>query len=136
MRKDLLQSLITARSIPPELLSLPVHLSAIQPDTPHLTVPSLARLPTPIIPIMTSRPRPLSAYLRVKGMNARPITWPTVPKGKERIRVCLHAGNNREEVEALALAMVEWAENEKNTVGSFQVVRQDNLVGQPVQAKL
>ena len=43
-------------------------------------------------------------------MNARPITWPTVPKGRERIRVCLHAGNSREEVGALVQGMVEWAD--------------------------
>ena len=42
-------------------------------------------------------------------MNARPITWPTVPKGRDRIRVCLHYGNSREEVDSLAEAMVEWA---------------------------
>ncbi|KAI0791196.1 PLP-dependent transferase [Abortiporus biennis] len=118
----LLLSLLSARSIPPELLSLPQHLAAIPPNTPPVTVPSLARLPTPIIPVMTSRPRPLSAYLRAKGMNARPITWPTVPKGKDRIRVCLHAGNTREEVEALANAMVEWAENEmKNPKENSQI---------------
>lgn len=42
-------------------------------------------------------------------MNARPITWPTVPKGGERVRVCLHSGNTREEVKGLAEGVVEWA---------------------------
>lgn len=42
-------------------------------------------------------------------MNARPITWPTVPKGKDRVRVCLHAGNTEEEVTKLAKEMVVWA---------------------------
>ena len=46
-------------------------------------------------------------------MNARAITWPTVPKGKDRVRVCLHSGNTKEEVEGLALALVEWARNER-----------------------
>ena len=67
-------------------------------------------LPAPIIPVLTPYPRPLSAHLRALGLNARPITWPTVPKGRERIRVCLHAGNSREEVEALVQGMVEWAD--------------------------
>ena len=67
-------------------------------------------LPTPIVPVLTPYPRPLSAHLRARGLNARPITWPTVPKGRERVRVCLHAGNSREEVEALVRGMVEWAE--------------------------
>ncbi|KAG6885199.1 hypothetical protein C0992_005339, partial [Termitomyces sp. T32_za158] len=85
-------------NIPNSLLSLPDHLSS--PDCP----------PSPIIPLMTSHPRPLSAALRALGMNARPITWPTVPKGRDRVRVCLHAGNTQEDVELLALAAVQWAE--------------------------
>lgn len=42
-------------------------------------------------------------------MNARPITWPTVPRGKDRVRVCLHAGNTREEVDRLVEAIMGWA---------------------------
>ncbi|KAG6815041.1 hypothetical protein H0H87_005570, partial [Tephrocybe sp. NHM501043] len=83
--------------IPSTLLSLPAHLMSTH--TP----------PSPIIPLMTSHPRPLSFALLSLGMNARPITWPTVPKGRDRVRVCLHAGNTREEVERLACAAVNWA---------------------------
>ena len=43
-------------------------------------------------------------------MNARPITWPTVPKGKDRVRICLHAGNSRSEVDRLIEAILEWAQ--------------------------
>ncbi|CAL1715848.1 unnamed protein product [Somion occarium] len=105
---DTLRTQLAIYSIPTHILSLPPHITTPPPDSPTLS-PSLSHLPTPIIPILTSQPRPLSAYLRVKGMNARPITWPTVPKGKDRVRVCLHAGNTSEEVEGLALAMVQWA---------------------------
>lgn len=55
-------------------------------------------------------------------MNARPITWPTVPKGKDRVRVCLHAGNTAEEVERLAREMVEWALSELRDSGVAQTV--------------
>lgn len=44
-------------------------------------------------------------------MNARPITWPTVPKGKDRVRVCLHAGNTKDDVERLVNGIVKWAED-------------------------
>ncbi|KAK0238688.1 pyridoxal phosphate-dependent transferase [Armillaria nabsnona] len=81
-------------AIPPDLLSLPPNLEA-----------------SPIIPIMTSQPRPLSAFLYTRGLNARPITWPTVPKGKDRVRVCLHAGNSREDVDRLVNGMIDWAES-------------------------
>ena len=43
-------------------------------------------------------------------MNARPITWPTVPKGKDRVRVCLHAANSKADVEKLARGAIRWAE--------------------------
>ena len=48
-------------------------------------------------------------------MNARPITWPTVPKGLDRVRVCLHAKNSVEEIDGLARAMVEWARDEMSS---------------------
>lgn len=44
-------------------------------------------------------------------MNARPITWPTVPKGADRVRICLHSQNSVEEVDRLVSAMIEWAES-------------------------
>ena len=34
--------------------------------------------------------------------------FPTVPKGKERVRVCLHAGNTTEEVNKLIAGIVSW----------------------------
>jgi 8-amino-7-oxononanoate synthase len=49
-------------------------------------------------------------------MNTRPITWPTVPKGKDRVRICLHAGNTRNEVERLVDAMVGWAQGMMSAV--------------------
>ncbi|PCH42547.1 PLP-dependent transferase [Wolfiporia cocos MD-104 SS10] len=94
------------RAIPLSLLALPPHLASPLPSSvssPHHS------LPTPIIPLLTPYPRPLSAHLRALGLNARPITWPTVPKGRERVRVCLHAGNTREEVRRLVDGAVEWA---------------------------
>jgi len=83
--------------IPPDVLALPLHLQ------------KSVTLPTPIIPLMTSYPRPLSTHLQSSGLNVRPITWPTVPKGKERVRVCLHSGNNKEEIELLVKCTVDWA---------------------------
>ena len=42
-------------------------------------------------------------------MNTRPITWPTVPNGKDRVRVCLHAGNSWGEIDGLIEAILKWA---------------------------
>jgi len=90
--------------IMPEILSLPEHL---QPSASLSSSPP--RLPTPIVPLMTSHPHPLATRLRMLGLNARPITWPTVPKGKERVRICLHAENSFGEVDVLIQHSMQWA---------------------------
>ncbi|KAF8963133.1 pyridoxal phosphate-dependent transferase [Flammula alnicola] len=96
-----LQPLLESQNIPPTLVRLPSHL--------QLASSSLDP-PSPIIPVLTPHPRPLSTYLLALGMNARPITWPTVPKGKDRVRVCLHAGNTKEDVDRLVHGIIKWAE--------------------------
>ena len=91
--------LLKSQNIPPTLVSLPSHLHTSNSTSNQ----------SPIIPVLTPHPRPLSAYLFSLGMNVRPITWPTVPKDKGRVRVCLHAGNTREEVDKLVSAIIQWA---------------------------
>lgn len=49
--------------------------------------------------------RQMASILVEKGFDVRPILHPTVPKGQERIRVCLHAHNTIEEVDALLEAI-------------------------------
>ncbi|KAI1792146.1 PLP-dependent transferase [Ganoderma leucocontextum] len=115
---------LTTHRISPTLLVLPPHLSpSSHSPASSRSSASAAQYQnqypaTPIVPVLTPHPRPLSAHLRVRGLNARPITWPTVPKGADRIRVCLHAGNTREDVERLVKGMIEWAESwERASVG-------------------
>jgi 8-amino-7-oxononanoate synthase len=81
-------------------------------DEDLLSIPKELELPTPIIPVLTSQARPLAAYLGQRGIIARPIIWPTVPKGADRLRVCLHGGNTLHEVDRLVGALVEWARTE------------------------
>jgi 8-amino-7-oxononanoate synthase len=90
------------------LRDVPIHLLSLPIDLQHSSA-----LASPIIPIMTTCPRPLSAHLLHLGMNARPITWPTVPKGKDRVRVCLHAGNTTSDVDRLIEGMLQWAGRER-----------------------
>jgi 8-amino-7-oxononanoate synthase len=75
--------------------------------------------PTPIIPLLTLYARALSAHLLTHGLNARPITWPTVPKGMDRVRVCLHAGNTRKELDTLVGAAVAWAKGVAQDEGVY-----------------
>ncbi|KAF8508482.1 pyridoxal phosphate-dependent transferase [Gautieria morchelliformis] len=68
---------------------------------------------SPIIPLITRYPRPLAAYLQKLGFLTRPITYPTVPKGMDRIRICLHAGNTIEGVDGLLAGIMAWADTQR-----------------------
>lgn len=47
----------------------------------------------------------LAARLHDKGFDVRPIVSPTVPKGGERLRICLHTFNSDEEINSLTEAL-------------------------------
>lgn len=44
----------------------------------------------------------IALQIQQAGFDVRPILYPTVPKGKERIRICIHSFNSKEEVIKLA----------------------------------
>lgn len=48
------------------------------------------------------RAKAVSAALEKEGIYAKAILYPTVPKGKERIRLCIHSFNTKEEIRLLA----------------------------------
>ena len=43
----------------------------------------------------------LASAIEKQGLDVRPILSPTVPKGKERLRICLHSFNTKEQVDRL-----------------------------------
>jgi 8-amino-7-oxononanoate synthase len=45
--------------------------------------------------------RAVADELQLQGFDVRPILYPTVPKGKERLRIVLHAFNTMEEMDKL-----------------------------------
>ena len=47
----------------------------------------------------------LSKELQSKGFEVKPILSPTVPEGKERLRICLHAFNTEQEITDLVRAI-------------------------------
>lgn len=63
---------------------------------------------SPIFALLTSEPRSLAKWCQDAGFVVRPIVAPTVPVGKERVRVCLHAGNTTEEIDALVERIGKW----------------------------
>lgn len=63
---------------------------------------------SPIIPLFTSRAKDLAAHCQKKGFMLRAVVAPTVPKGTDRVRLCLHADNTLEQVEGLCKAIESW----------------------------
>ena len=45
--------------------------------------------------------RTLSRKLEQENFEVKPILSPTVPEGQERLRICLHAYNTKDEITAL-----------------------------------
>ncbi|SNX82587.1 related to 8-amino-7-oxononanoate synthase [Melanopsichium pennsylvanicum] len=64
--------------------------------------------PSPIIPLLTDRARQLAAHLRQNGLLARSICYPTVPKGEDRVRICVHADNTSEDIDRLIECVRRW----------------------------
>lgn len=50
--------------------------------------------------------RQLAIALQEKGFDVRPILSPTVPKGTERLRICLHTFNTEEEIHDLTQTLM------------------------------
>jgi 8-amino-7-oxononanoate synthase len=50
--------------------------------------------------------RQAAERLQKKGFDVRPILSPTVPKGTERLRICLHTFNSEQEINSLTDALV------------------------------
>jgi len=48
----------------------------------------------------------LSDLLQRKGFDVRPIRTPTIPNGKERIRICLHRHNSSDEIKKMIQLIV------------------------------
>ncbi|KAM5378665.1 hypothetical protein ACJZ2D_004464 [Fusarium nematophilum] len=90
------------------------HSLLLSLDSPAISVNREAPK-SPIIPVFTSQPRSLAQFCQQRGFTVRPIVAPTVPKGSERVRVCVHAGNTISEVEGLAKAIGDWVRNEQKS---------------------
>ncbi|OAQ70929.1 aminotransferase [Pochonia chlamydosporia 170] len=63
---------------------------------------------SPIIPLFSGQSRSLARHCQQRGYMVRPIVAPTVPKGTDRVRLCLHAANTVAEVRGLCMAIEEW----------------------------
>ncbi|KAI0394401.1 PLP-dependent transferase [Xylariaceae sp. FL0594] len=63
---------------------------------------------SPIIPLFTSHPRSLARHCQSSGFMIRAIVAPTVPRGQERVRICIHAANTTEQIDDLCEVVGAW----------------------------
>ncbi|KAJ5302377.1 hypothetical protein N7508_007240 [Penicillium antarcticum] len=68
---------------------------------------------SPIISLRTSQPRQLASSCQEKGFIVRAIMPPTIPDGKERVRVCLHAGNTEAQIDGLVQTIQLWLDESR-----------------------
>lgn len=61
--------------------------------------------PTPIVPVYTAQPLVLASRVQRAGFLVRAVRYPTVPRGEERVRLCVHAHNTQEDMVQLAAAV-------------------------------
>ncbi len=71
----------------------------------HQTIKTESAIQTIIIP-GNKNCKLLALKLQEKGFDVRPILAPTVPEGKERLRICLHAYNTEKEISELVSWLV------------------------------
>ncbi|KAF9902059.1 hypothetical protein EC991_005371 [Linnemannia zychae] len=64
----------------------------------------------------------LSQQLIQAGLNVKPIRFPTVPKGKERVRICLHSHNTIEQVDKLIRIVEDWVHRDLKRGGDIMEV--------------
>lgn len=95
-----LVSHITLQQTLKDKISLYVNVAAkLQGGTPHFSAIQTVRAPG------NESARRLAIALQNKGFDVLPILSPTVPKGSERLRICLHTFNRDEEIISLAEAL-------------------------------
>jgi 8-amino-7-oxononanoate synthase len=95
-------------------------------------------MPSLIVPVLTPRPKQLAAYLQSEGsLIVRGITYPTVPQGQDRVRICMHADNTEEEIRKLAALVKRWdADQCSQQAGTEQRQLDSFSASQNVSAKL
>jgi 8-amino-7-oxononanoate synthase len=95
-RTALLRRELKACGFPPDVLTV---IPRVGEDFEHLT---------PIMGLLTPQPHKLAAFLLKQKFVARPIAFPAVPRGGERVRVCVHSDNTEAEILELVKCIKIW----------------------------
>nr|OQO20621.1 hypothetical protein B0A51_11482 [Rachicladosporium sp. CCFEE 5018] len=110
--------------------SLRLAVSNSASNTALMSVPTEKPV-SPIFYVLSSEPKALAAYCQAKGFVVRGIVPPTVPRGGERVRICLHAGNTTGEIDGLVQVIGQWVQQQTRQSGT-----EDATAPKARQAKL
>jgi 8-amino-7-oxononanoate synthase len=72
----------------------------------HIWIPSHSAIQCFLFP-GNARVKAITRELSGAGFDVRPVLHPTVPEGKERIRICLHVFNGESEIERLLNSLLD-----------------------------
>ncbi len=61
-----------------------------------------------------------AAFLQKKGFDVRPILSPTVPQGKERLRICIHSFNTDGDIKGLVEQLTNFLKSNEYNQNSIQ----------------
>ncbi|KAI0102628.1 PLP-dependent transferase [Nemania sp. FL0031] len=100
----------------------------LKPTTAALRIPK-SPSNSPIIPLFTSYPKCLASHCQISGFMIRPIVAPTVPRGQERIRICLHAANTTKQIDGLFLEIERWLGHLNQECGTTELHISTSLPG-------
>jgi len=64
----------------------------------------------------------LSRVIQEAGYNVKPIRSPTVPIGKERVRICIHADNTENQIRGLINVIKNYIEQNISKMNDCQIV--------------
>jgi len=73
---------------------------SIAPGLDHHLIPSDSSIQCLVVG-SNEKAREIAQQLQSSGLDVRPILSPTVPKGTERLRICLHSFNTNQEISLL-----------------------------------
>ncbi|KAF8529575.1 aminotransferase [Hysterangium stoloniferum] len=73
---------------------------------------------SPIFPILSSKVVSLEEYLCKHGHRVLAVAFPVVPRGSERLRVTIHAGNSQKEMWDFVWLIRNWALREMEIMAS------------------
>lgn len=87
-----------------------------------------------IIALMMDEPRQLAEFCQAAGFIVRAVMHPTVPRGTERVRICLHAGNTEHEIDAFVDRVRLWLEQKITCTSASTPTEVDGTLSLSTQA--